>query len=262
MGQALFFDIDGTIISEKTMKVPESARRALEAAREKGHLIFINTGRTICSLPPEIMEIPFDGFLCGCGIYLTYHNEVIYETHLPEEEAVAIAEMAMKCRIDGVFEGVEDVYFSSQISRFESIENMKRYMYEHGLGREKYLEEGYCPYDKLYVVTDELSDKKSFFCFVSDTVDVIDRGDGAYECVPKGFSKATAIELILNKFGMTKKQSYVFGDSSNDLPMFQYAGHAIAMGEHDPVLDPYAEFVTKTVEEDGIEFALKRYGLI
>lgn len=33
-------------------------------------------------------------------------------------------------------------------------------------------------------------------------------------------------------------------------------------GNHDPVLDPYAEFVTKTVEEDGIAFAMEHYGLI
>ena len=36
-----------------------------------------------------------------------------------------------------------------------------------------------------------------------------------------------------------------------------------AMGRHDSVLDPYAEFVTrKTVENDGIAYAMKHYGLI
>jgi hydroxymethylpyrimidine pyrophosphatase-like HAD family hydrolase len=44
--------------------------------------------------------------------------------------------------------------------------------------------------------------------------------------------------------------------------MFEYAEHAIAMGRHDSVLDPYAEFVTKTVENDGIAYAMKHYGLI
>lgn len=41
-----------------------------------------------------------------------------------------------------------------------------------------------------------------------------------------------------------------------------HAGHAIAMGAHDQVLEPYTEFVTKTVEEDGIAYAMKKYGLI
>ena len=60
---------------------------------------------------------------------------------------------------------------------------------------------------------------------------------------------------------MTRDQSYVFGDSSNDLAMFQHAGQR-RMGAHDQVLEPYTEFVTKTVEEDGIAYAMKKYGPI
>ena len=50
--KALFFDIDGTILSEVTGKIPESASAALQKAHDLGHLLFINTGRTICCLPP------------------------------------------------------------------------------------------------------------------------------------------------------------------------------------------------------------------
>ena len=40
--KALFYDIDGTLLSEKTGRVPESAVQALKEARAKGHLVFIN----------------------------------------------------------------------------------------------------------------------------------------------------------------------------------------------------------------------------
>lgn len=43
--KALFYDIDGTLLSEKTRRVPESAVQALKEARRQGHLVFINTGR-------------------------------------------------------------------------------------------------------------------------------------------------------------------------------------------------------------------------
>ena len=56
---ALFFDIDGTILSEITHKIPESALEALHKAQENGHKTFINTGRTICSVPPMIKRISF-----------------------------------------------------------------------------------------------------------------------------------------------------------------------------------------------------------
>ena len=43
----LFFDIDGTLLSEKTGEMPQSAVRAVQLAKKAGHLLFINTGRTI-----------------------------------------------------------------------------------------------------------------------------------------------------------------------------------------------------------------------
>ena len=101
-----------------------------------------------------------------------------------------------------------------------------------------------------------------FFVFIKDDMEVIDRGSNTFECILKGYTKGTAIDWVLEHFGMTRDQSYVFGDSSNDLAMFQHAGHAIAMGAHDQVLEPYTEFITKTVEEDGIAYAMKKYGLI
>ena len=70
--KALFFDIDGTILSEVTGKIPESASAALQKAHDLGHLLFINTGRTICCLPPMICRLPFSGYLCGCGSYIVY----------------------------------------------------------------------------------------------------------------------------------------------------------------------------------------------
>ena len=72
---ALFFDIDGTILSEKTKEIPKSAIETLLAAQKKGHLLFINTGRTMCSIPAQLKQFMFDGYLCGCGTYLTYHDE-------------------------------------------------------------------------------------------------------------------------------------------------------------------------------------------
>lgn len=54
----------------------------------------------------------------------------------------------------------------------------------------------------------------------------------------------------------------MFGDSGNDLAMFRYASNCILMGKHDEILEPYATFETKEVEEDGIAYAMKELGII
>ena len=44
--------------------------------------------------------------------------------------------------------------------------------------------------------------------------------------------------------------------------MFQHVPNGIVMGKHAKELEPYASFVTKTVEEDGIWYAMETLGLL
>lgn len=109
---ALFFDIDGTILSEITHKIPESALEALHKAQENGHKTFINTGRTICSVPPMIKRISFDGFLCGCGTHLIYGEQVVFHHSIPYERGREIIKSMKDCKVEGFLEGTEDIYYS------------------------------------------------------------------------------------------------------------------------------------------------------
>lgn len=286
---ALFFDIDGTIISEKTHTIPESAIEAIETAGKNGCLTFINTGRTYFFVPIALKKIDFDGFLCGCGTHIISrlpepdeisekvsssenknpltampeHMQTLYHRSIPQEESMQIIEMLQKCNIDGVLEGECFNYFNHGKSRFEQINQIQNSFLGNVTGCSGFFDDPEICADKLVAWTDEKSDIKTFLDFAKrKNYDVIDRRFGFYEIVPNGHSKATAIEFILNQFGLTKEHAYVFGDSSNDLPMFTCVPNTIAMGEYDPVLKPYTSFITKTVEDDGIAYALKHFGFI
>ena len=56
MIKAIFFDIDGTLLSHSTQSVPESTKLALQLLKEKGIYTFIATGRHIS----EIRDLPLD----------------------------------------------------------------------------------------------------------------------------------------------------------------------------------------------------------
>ena len=114
----------------------------------------------------------------------------------------------------------------------------------------------------MFLLSDEKSDVEQFIEKVSDELEVIDRRHGSYECIQKQYTKATGIEYMRKYLGYDMDQIYVFGDSSNDLAMFEYATHAVAMKQHDPILEPHAEYVTDSVMNDGIEKAMKHYQLI
>ena len=123
--KALFFDIDGTLLSEKTGEVPESAKQAVKEARSKGHLVFINTGRVYPHTWQIRSEIEVDGCLCGCGTYVLAEGRVLYYYHIPRERGIRIKKDIDECGLDGALEGVDGCYFHRTISRMPRVEELK-----------------------------------------------------------------------------------------------------------------------------------------
>lgn len=260
--KALFFDVDGTLFSEISRIVPESAKRALIETRKKGNLVFINSGRVMSNLGPVMKLVESDGYLCGCGTYVEMGGEIVYCHRIPHHQGIEVKKAIVRYDFDGVLEGIESCYFQKGESRIAKVRELKGFMKEGGHLSPYGWEDDCYEFDKFCVLADQQSDRAGLFAFLEPDFQVIDRGDDFYECVPRGHTKATAIELVLKRLGIGLEDAWVFGDSSNDLDMFQYARNAVLMGKHDKVLEPYATFVTKTVEEDGIEYAMKNLGLL
>lgn len=259
--KALFFDIDGTLFSEITRQVPQSAVLALKKTRELGNLVFINTGRTWCQTDDIRRAVETDGMLCGCGTYITASgDQVLYDRRLTPERTEAIKRDIVRFGLDGVLEGVNSCYFQDGGPKHPFMRRLEQFYRASGKAPGSWADP-FCEASKFCVIADEASDLEGFFAAMAD-FDIINRGGGFYECVPAGHSKASAIEWILNRYGLKKEDAWVFGDSMNDLSMFQYSLNSVLMGKHDPGLEPYASFTTKTVEEDGIAYALKTLGML
>ena len=103
--KALFFDIDGTLFSEKLRQVPQSAVLALKKTMEKGNLTFINTGRTWCQTSKIREEAPVNGLLCGCGTYISVDGKTLYDQRISPERAEKLKEDILRFRMDTVMEG-------------------------------------------------------------------------------------------------------------------------------------------------------------
>ena len=260
--KALFFDVDGTLLDEKTRRIPESAVKAVQEARRQGHLAFVNSGRVSRLLDSVRDMIEMDGWLCGCGTYLIAGGRELYARSIPHERGVEIRRLLKQHRIEGMLEGKGGCYLPEAVSWMPAIERSRRLIAAQGALSPLPLEDESYDYDKFCCITDENSDKEGFFGNLQADFDIIDRGNNFWECVPKGHSKATAIAAVLKEYGLSLEDAYVFGDSTNDLPMFAYAKNRVLMGKHDRELEVFDSFLTRNVEEDGIAWALKQLGLI
>lgn len=262
MRKAIFFDVDGTLVTEDEYSaIPESTKKAIRKARENGHLTFINTGRTIFNLDDELKSLGFDGYICGCGTYIEYCGRVLVHNRLEQGYCRKLAESLRKLGAIPVYERSDCLFFDRTVEETKQIKFFKEVFLSDNIATDKSTEDKDFSFDKFVFWADENTDKEGVMKLIENDFMVIDRGGDFYENVPKGYTKATGISHILDILGIPTENAYAVGDSPNDLPMLQAVPNSIAMGGAESIY-PYVSFVTKPIKEDGIEYALKHFGII
>ena len=259
----IFFDIDGTIVDDKTHEIPASAIRSVEKLVENGHIPIINTGRPFFQVDSRIKQMAFRGFACGCGMEVLLDGKwLVREKPSPalRQKSVEVSRKYHMCSFyetqDGgiLLDGIHSVHpiMSKEVERLRRA----------GFPIHNLEEEGEPDFVKFVTFAGAGGDVAGFKGEMEADYTIIDRENGMYELVLKGFSKAAGMELILRHLGVDAENTLAIGDSTNDLPMFRLAEHTVCMGGGMEEVKAVCEYVTDTVMNDGIEKALQHYGLI
>ncbi|MFI9616015.1 HAD family hydrolase [Streptomyces sp. NPDC052023] len=83
-------------------------------------------------------------------------------------------------------------------------------------------------------------------------------GPGTVELQPCGITKATGLALAVRHLGLGPERTIAFGDMPNDIPMFDWAAHGVAMANAHPELKAVADEITLSNEDDGVAVVLER----
>ena len=253
----LFFDIDETLVSHKTFTIPESTKRAIKEAQDRGHLVFVNTGRTKSLIGDDIKELGFDGYECGCGTHIEVNDELVYSKTVNKDIYSDIISNLEKYNLNAVLEGEEAIYVRKDAPEDTLLTNLRRQNYPV-----KLYDMDNMIFNKMFIRYDDNKDIDKFCEEIKDSFDYIDHGRGTREIIPKGHSKGSGIDFLLKQYNIDLRDTYAFGDSNNDIPMLEYVANSVAMGNGNPELFDKVTFVTKSIDEDGIEYALKHFKII
>ncbi len=262
MQSVIFFDIDGTLVTEDARAIiPQSTREAIELTRKKGNLTFINSGRTAFNINDRVKELGFDGYICGCGTYIEYDGEVMFSRTIPQDQCRSIAELMRKCNVTPVYEHSEGYFFDDSAVMTDGLREFMDVFVDSGIDISGRVEDEDFGFDKFVIWVNPQSDMELFNREIGKNFSIIDRGSGFYENVPLGYSKATGIDMVLKRLGIPMENAYAIGDSMNDLPMLEAVPNSIAMGGAEKIY-PYVSYITSAIEEDGIKNALLHFNLI
>ncbi|WP_428909929.1 Cof-type HAD-IIB family hydrolase [Niallia sp. Krafla_26] len=252
----VFFDLDGTLLTNDH-RVAESSVQAIKRMTEKGILSVLATGRTLFEVDYILEETGIRSCVLMNGQYVTHEGEVVYRNPLDTDELMKLHEAADKKGFALVYHTPEKIVASTDESEllkkdlhycgrdFPRVDS-KLYMKEPVYQAEIYLEKG----------------EEAYFQEQFPYLQFVRNSPFGCDVYPATITKASGIQKFLEITGISKENTYAFGDGFNDLEMFQLVGTSIAMENAVDAIKEKATHITKSNEEDGIYHGLKKCGLI
>ena len=253
----VFFDIDDTLRNSKTGFIPTSIPTVFQQLREKGILTGIATGRGIFGVVPEIRELKPDFFVTLNGAYIEdKKGNVIYSNKIAKDK---VEEYITWTKEVGIDYGLVGSHAAKLSRRTEMISQAIDPIYPD-------LEVDPDFYQKEDIYQMWTFEERGDDLILPDTLASILRmvrwHEHSSDVVPISGSKAAGVAKVVDQLGLKPENVMVFGDGLNDLELFDYAGISVAMGvSHDKIKEK-ADYITKTLEEDGIFDALERFGMV
>lgn len=257
---ALFFDIDGTLVSFKTHQIPASTVSALTQAKANGHKVFISTGR-----PPLIItnlgaiEHLIDGYVTINGALCFVHDEVVRCKDIPEEAVRVVVRDAQAKNYGLIVVGENDVAVLDPQGEVDRI------------FRGEIAVENLCQAKPLDVVLSQRILQLTPFFPAAYERDLMLRipsctsgrwHPGFTDITAKGADKGEGIQALAAHFGLDPQYTMAFGDGGNDSSMMKAAGIGVAMGNALESLKQEADYTTTSVDDDGVLNALRHFRLV
>lgn len=253
--QAIFFDIDGTLVSFETHRIPQSTLETLDTLRQKGIKLIIATGRPFGDIN-NLGDLEFDGYITLNGAYcLTKEGTVLSKSSIPESNLLKLAEYLKKKPFPCIFmteKGNMANCINEKVLAINKLVNLPSPPIE--------------PIEKIiahdiFQIDTFVSAEEEKFLF--DNI-LTECGGSRWhpsftDINVKGNNKATGIKAFLKYYGIKQENTMAFGDGGNDISMLKYVAVGVAMGNSSQEVKAAADYVTSSVDENGISNAIKHF---
>lgn len=253
----IFFDIDDTLRNSKTGFVPSTIPTAFKQLREKGILTGIATGRGIFGVVPEIRALKPDFFVTLNGAYIEdKKGNIIYSDKIARDKVEEFIRWTKDVRIDY---GLVASHAAKLSTRTDMISQAIDPIYP-----DLEVDPDFYQKEDIYQMWtfEDQGDDLVLPDALASTLRMVRWHEHSSDVVPISGSKAAGVAEVVDQLGLKPENVMVFGDGLNDLELFDYAGISVAMGvSHDNIKEK-ADYITKTLEEDGIFDALEGFGMV
>lgn len=260
----LVCDIDGTLIPYSRDRITSTLKETFDKAKEKGIQILIATGRHYSFIHKSLFEdVNPDYIVTINGACLVDKNGNVIESYpMDEKDVEELIRLCKKHDIGLGFKFKEGVVIYSSYNQF-----YKGYVGDKDYGDAVFANPSDIDYHKTHglplgaFLIGEEAIIESFKEQIP-TLHFAWSYTNGYDAFPPYCSKATTIESVLKMNNLTWENVMSFGDAENDIEMLRRAKVGVAMGNARDIVKKEADYITVSVDEDGVDYAIKHFNLI
>jgi len=258
--KALFFDIDGTLVSFKTHQIPASTIFALTQAKANGARVFISTGRPRSYITNiGAIEHLIDGYITTTGALCTVGDQVVSCQPIPQEDVQHMYQLTQTEGFACAFIGEKGnavVNYNDELVRiFKQLLNVQTV--DEVIPIEEVLRQSVLQLIPLITADEEPAVMRQLPHCVSS------RWHPAFtDITSKMADKGKGLHAICQHLHLDVSDTIAFGDGGNDIAILRQAGTGVVMGNATDEVKRHADMVTTAVDEDGILHALRQLKVI
>lgn len=251
--KAIFFDIDGTLVSFQTHRVPESALQAVHRVRQLGVKVFIATGRPLPFID-NLGELEYDGIISFTGAHCQLADGTVIAQHaIDPRDVERMVRYLDHHAMPTAFAFADEVFttpgneVSTEVYRLLDLTPPRQGSPSEALSRPVLQIISFFTAEQDAEIMGEILPHCEAQRWHPTFADVIAAGN----------SKSSGIDSVLRHFGIDLSEAMAFGDGGNDKDMLQHVGMGIAMGNASDEVKACARHITSSVDEDGVARALE-----
>ena len=275
MIRLIALDIDGTLVGDDSTVSPAN-RSALAAARDRGVRTALLTGRSRASSLPVVGQVD-EGVIVALGSFdgalveLLPSGEVLADHRLPPDAAARSYAVMVEAGLGPeVFTEAPDKpvlawdqalppqrWLGENLHRLDVV---GRPELDRVLADRPITISALSPLDVAEDCARRMRDE------LGDSIDVkitFSPRYGGYfsQVAATRATKVEAVKTIMERLGVERPQVLAAGDWLNDVDMLRFAGVGVAMGGSVEAVLSAADWVTASVEDEGVALAVDRYVL-
>jgi Cof subfamily protein (haloacid dehalogenase superfamily) len=251
--KAVFIDMDGTLLTHDHVISPRNLQ-VIHHLKQQGVYVFLATGRQMdITVPYHQMLGLKTPMIClnGAAIYESFSlDPLILRTFCLEKTLHDIVVNSPGNVIIHTTDGMYCKELDSVVQRWVQ-EGHKGPVYVGDLTKIR------CGNALKYSVMARSLDH-SLDQIIQHNNDII-RWQVGIEIGPKGVSKWTGIQYVMNKYRLTKHEVIAIGDGPNDMEMLKEAGTGVAMGNAGNGVKAVADFIALPCEDDGLADFIEKH---